>query len=190
MQKIISFAVTLVLVTTATGLADDTASKPAKEHQFLKKFVGTWDCASDCSVGPGQEVMKTTAVSSNRMIGDFWVVNEIVSENSHAKVTAIQTIGFDEKKKKFVGTWVDSMFNHLWQYEGSLNESGTTLTLEAEGPNFMTGEGTAMFRDVYEFTSDDRIVATSSARGEDGKWVVFVKGVSEKKPANDRPKSE
>ena len=40
--------------------------------------------------------MKTTATSTNRMIGDYWVVNEIVSTGGGAEVTAIQTIGFDD----------------------------------------------------------------------------------------------
>ena len=91
-------------------------------------------------------------------------------------MTAVQTIGYDEAKKKYVGTWVDSMMNHLWRYEGSVDDSGKILTLEADGPNFMAAGKTTKFRDAYEFKSTDHIVATSSMRTDDGKWVTFMTG--------------
>lgn len=156
------------------------SSTPTKEHAFLQKFSGTWKSESDCSMGPGQPAIRTTATMTSRMIGKFWVVSEITSTGGGASVTAIQTIGYDAKKKKYVSTWIDSMFNHMWHSEGTLNEEGTTLTLEAEGPNFMTGKGTAKFRDVYEFKSADHIVATSASMDKNGKWVEFVNGHSKR----------
>jgi hypothetical protein len=119
------------------------------------------------------------------MLGEFWVVSEyrgdwVVSENrgetGGTSMTAIQTIGYDPEKKKYVGTWVDSMTTFIWKYEGTVDESGKTLTLEAEGPNFMAAGKLAKFRDAYEFKSKDHIVATSSMQGEDGKWVTFMTG--------------
>ena len=91
-------------------------------------------------------------------------------------MTAVQMIGYDSEKKKYVGTWVDSMMNHMWRYEGSVDDSGKTLTLEAEGPNFMAAGKTTKFRDAYEFKSKDHIVATSSMLTDDGKWVTFMTG--------------
>ena len=174
-SQVLSFAFTMCLLSQAFAAEEDSLSK---EHAFLKKFAGTWSCASDCRMSPDKPPMKTTATSTNRMIGDFWLVNEIVSTGGGAKVTAIQTIGYDEKKKKFVGTWIDSMFNHQWQYEGTLNAEGTTLTMEVEGPNFMTGKGTALFRDIYEFKSDSHIFARSLVKSDDGEWIEMVKGNS------------
>ena len=143
---------------------------------MLKKFAGEWSAESECSMGPDAPPIHTTARTSARMIGEFWVVAEIKSTGGGQSVTAIQTIGYDPAKKKYVGTWIDSMFNYMWRYEGTVDETGKILTLEATGPNFMTGEGTAEFRDVYEFKSDDIILARSYARSSsDDEWVQFVK---------------
>jgi hypothetical protein len=54
------------------------------------------------------------------------------------------------------------------------------LTLEAKGPNFMTGGEETLFRDVYEFKSKDEILATSQMQGPDGEWITFMTGTSKR----------
>jgi hypothetical protein len=70
------------------------------------------------------------------------------------------------------------MTNHLWRYEGQVDETGKILTLEAQGPNFFKPGETARFRDVYEFKSKDLIGTTSLMQGPDGKWVTFMTGTA------------
>jgi hypothetical protein len=150
--------------------------KPQKEHEWLQKFVGEWESESEASMGPDQPAMKCKGTMSSRMLGGFWVVSEVKADMPGVQVNAIQTIGYDEKSKKYVGTWVDSMMNYMWKYEGTVEGNGTKLILEAEGPNFTQPGKTSKFRDAYEFKSKDHIVATSSMLGDDGKWVTFMTG--------------
>ena len=68
------------------------------------------------------------------------------------------------------------MINHMWHYEGTVDKSGNKITLETEGPS-MTGDGKmTKYRDAFEFTDDDTIIATSSMQGKDKKWIVIMKG--------------
>ena len=87
-----------------------------------------------------------------------------------------------ENKKKYVGTWVDSMMNHMWRYEGHVDDTGKKLILVAEGPNFMAEGKLTRFRDSYEFKTPDTIIATSEMMSDDGKWFTFMTGKITRKP--------
>ena len=53
------------------------------------------------------------------------------------------------------------------------NETGTSLTLDTEGPSF-TGAGLAAYQDIIEFVADDHRILLSRLRGDDGRWVPFM----------------
>ena len=176
---------TLIVIVTlfSSGLIAQTlsaqegqgASVATKEHEFLQKFVGEWDVESEGSGMQGKAVMKSS------MLGKLWLVNSSDHEVSGIKMTSIQMIGYDTKKKKYVGIWADSMINYMWHYEGTVDKAGNKLTLDAEGPS-MTGDGKMIqYQDAYEFKDDDTIIATSSMQAEDGKWTVIMKGTAKRR---------
>jgi hypothetical protein len=169
----------LGFVTTIVCLSQAPAQEPSaitKEHQWLHQFVGEWESTGKATAAPGEAAMTCKGKVTTRKVGGLWVVSEIDNEMMGTKVEAIQTFGYDPEKKKFVGTWVDSMLDHMWKYEGTVDEGGKKITFEADGPNFFAPGKTAKFRDAYEFKSKDLIETTSSMQTEDGKWTVFMTG--------------
>ena len=98
--------------------------KSQPEHKWLQQFVGQWESELECKMGPDQPTMKCKLAISSRMLGDFWVVNELSGDMMGTPMVGIQTIGYDTEENAYVGTWVDSMMNHMWKYEGSVDESG------------------------------------------------------------------
>jgi hypothetical protein len=171
-----STALVLALMSATFAQPAPETTQPTKEHQLLQQFVGEWETSSEGVTAPGQPTITCTGTAKSRMIGGFWVVSELETDMMGTKIVALQTIGYDATKKKYIGTWVDSMFNHMWHYVGAVDASGKKLVLEAEGPNFMAGDKTTKYRDSYEFKSKDHIESTSSMLGEDGKWIDFMKG--------------
>ncbi len=167
----------VALLVAATLLPAQESPKPAtpeKEHEWLAQLVGQWDTEGEANLGPGIPPVKCTGTSSDRMVGDLWIVSEQKMAVSEPPMSGIMTIGYDPARKKFVGTWIDSMTAHLWKYEGSLDAAGKVLTLEAEGPNPMAPGKMAKFRDAIEVKSKDYKVLTSSMQGDDGKWTTFM----------------
>lgn len=153
-------------------------AEPQKEHEWLRKFVGEWTCEAECAMGPGQPPSKTRGSESVRSLGGLWVVAEGEGEmpDDGGAATMILTLGYDPRKRRFVGTWVGSMMTHLWVYEGGLDATGRVLTLDTEGPDFAADGGgrIAKYQDVIEFRDDDHRVLTSRMLGEDGRWQEFM----------------
>ena len=126
---------------------------------------------------PGKPPMKSKGIEVCRAIGGLWVIGEGKSDmGSH-----LLTLGYDPEKKKYIGTWIDSMLNYMWKYEGTVDAAGKVLTLETEGPSMMKPGQMAKYKDVTEFKSKDQRAFTSSMLGDDGKWVTIVKVDSRRK---------
>lgn len=149
---------------------------PQKEHQWLQKLVGEWTSEAEMAMEPGQSTETCKGTESVRSLGGLWILAEGQGEMpGGGPATMMLTLGYDPRKKRFVGTWVGSMMTHLWVYDGFLDAAGKVLTLEAEGPNMAGPEGAmAKYRDVIAMESDDHRLLTSHMLGDDGKWQPFM----------------
>lgn len=161
----LSLAATLLALTTSAQ--EGTAPTSRTEHKWLKQFAGEWTSVSTTT---GQHM---TGTMTARMVGQYWVANTYEATVGGMPFEALQTIGYDPRKGKYIGTWVDSMMNHMWMYEGSVDASGKKIVLEAEGPDYTTGK-MAKYRDCYEFKTPDLFIATSEMQGGDGKWTTIM----------------
>lgn len=150
-------------------------AEPQEEHRWLEKLVGEWEIEGETDMGPDKPAEKTAGTESVRSLGGLWFVAEGSSDMpGGGKGTWVMTLGYDPRKKRYVGNWVGSMMTNQWVYEGELDEDERVLTLETEGPA-MDGEGKlTKYKDVIEFKDDDHRVLTSHAQGEDGKWGQLV----------------
>jgi hypothetical protein len=147
---------------------------PQKEHEWLHQLVGEWTFEAEASMGPGQPAMKCKGTESVRPLGGFWIIADGNGTVMDQPIKTQFTLGYDPEKKKYVGTWVDSCNNYLWKYEGTLDPTGKILTLDTEGPNPMAAGKMTKFRETLEIKSTDEKRFSSSAQGDDGKYVTFM----------------
>jgi hypothetical protein len=154
--------------------------KPLKEHEWLKKFEGEWVSTSEMTMPGAPEPMKCSGTENAKMLGGFWVVCRGSGEMMGTTMSYSMTLGYDAAKKRYVGTMIDSMMPKMWQYEGSLDESGKILTLETTGPCPMRGGAMTDFKEIVEFKSDTHRTFTSMFKDEKGEWVTVFKGEAKK----------
>lgn len=154
--------------------------KPTKEHELLKRFAGEWENEVKIFMG-GPEPMTLKSSEKARMVGGFWVIGESIGSFGEMPFTNISTFGYDPEKKKYVGTAIDSASSTLWQYVGTADASGKSITFETDGPCPMRGGRMTKFKGVSEFKSDDERVFTSSFLDDSGKWVVNAIVTSKRK---------
>lgn len=154
--------------------------KLQKEHAWLQKLVGHWTYETEIPMEGGAPPMKFSGTETIRAIGDAWIQGEGVCHMPDgATDTTMLTLGFDERKGKFVGTWFGSMMTNIWNYLGTLDVDEKVLTLDTEGPNCMV-EATAgesklyKFKEVIEMKSSDHRQFSSSMLGDDGQWKTLL----------------
>ncbi|MCI0376004.1 MAG: DUF1579 domain-containing protein [Gemmataceae bacterium] len=155
-------------------------AQPQKEHEWLHKLVGDWTFENECIMGPDQLPSKFKGTETVRSLGGLWFLCEGGGEMpGGGTATTLMTLGYDPAKKRYVGTFIGSMFTHLWIYDGALDAARKVLTLDTVGPSFGADgkivEGKmAQYQDIIEFLSDDHRTLSSQTPGEDGKWHLFM----------------
>ena len=147
---------------------------PAREHAWLEQFAGEWDTEAEITCQPDQPSMICKGTETARLLGGFWLIAQGRGELPGMIFESVLTIGYDEARGKYVGSWVDSMTAHLWKYEGTVNAAGTILTLDTEGPCPQTPGEFSKFKEVTEFKSRDHRIFTSSIQGKDGTWSTMI----------------
>ncbi len=164
----------VAMMFAASSVRAQETPVPTEQHKWLDQLVGEWETSSEATFAPGMPPLKCEGKETVRKLGGFFTVSEHVGNFTGTEFTGVMTLGYDAEQKKYIGTWVDSMTNHMWHYVGTMDDAGKVLTLEAEGPNPLAAGKKTKFRDVIEIKSKDHKVMTSSMLGEDGKWVEFM----------------
>ena len=120
-----------VVVCLATSVwAQFPVPEVTKEHKLLKKDVGVWDAEMKLwMAGPDQEPTVSKGSERNRMLGDFWVLSTYTSNLGGQDFQGSSQLGYDPQKKKFVGTWVDTMSTHISTMEGTYDDATSELTM-------------------------------------------------------------
>lgn len=143
--------------------------KPGKEHELLKQFVGEWDAECSFAGDPNGAPMVMKGTQSSKMgLGGFWLLSEFKGEMFGQPFEGRSTMTFSLLKKKYVGTWIDSMMPHIFASEGEVDAAGKVFSMVAEGMDMHTGKP-AKERWVFEIKGADEHVMTMYGPGADGK---------------------
>lgn len=172
-NKVIVVAVLLIGgLSIPAQLAAQQADRAA---EFLGQLTGDWSVVSEATLGPGQEPIRMESGEVARLIGGKWLVGEITAAPDEQPFTSIFTVGYNPAEEQFVGTWISSRQTHMWRYTGALDDSGTALTLETEGPIMGDPTRTAKYREIIEIEDADHKVKRSLILGPDGEWFEFAR---------------
>ena len=109
--------------------------KPGPEQEILKQDVGVWDATVETMTEAGGKPNVSKGVETNALLGGgLWLIQDFKGEFMGAPFQGHGVTGYDPSKKKYVGTWVDSMSTGLSTTEGTYDPKTKTLTSQFEGP--------------------------------------------------------
>jgi hypothetical protein len=153
---------------------DVTLPKPGPEHEILNGTIGTWDATVELVMQPGGKPEISKGVEVATLIGGgLWLVQDFKGEFMGAPYYGHTVLGYDFQKKKYVGTWVDSMSPGLTALEGTYDPKTRTLTSKVEGP---CPEGRMMkMRSTQEWKDADTRVFTMFSPPDFGDEFAMMK---------------
>jgi hypothetical protein len=147
--------------------------KPGPEHAILKKDVGVWDATVETMMERGGKPSVSKGVETNTLLGGgLWLIEDFQAEFLGAPFQGHGITGYDPSKKKYVGTWVDSMSTGLSTSEGTYDPKTQTMTARFEGPG---PDGTPMkMRTTTEWKdANTRVFTMYSPAGRGEEFVVM-----------------
>jgi len=172
MRRVFSCAtLTMVLFASAilSSASADDYTKPTKQHNAMAEDVGVWDADVKIWVSPDAEPLSSKAVEKNEMLGNLWLISKFEGDFGGEKFTGASAVSYDPIKKKYVGSWVDTMSPFMMTMEGEYDDDPKTLTMMGEGTDHMTGKPCKM-KMVTKYASNDEKTFTMYSEGKgDGK---------------------
>lgn len=159
----------LLLWASAGANAAESTAIATPELDVLKMEEGVWDAAIEFPPAkPGDAPTHATGVQTNRFVtGNRWIRNDFEVD---AKYGGHGTWGYDPKKQRYVGIWVDSNQDYIRLDEGVWDPASKTMTWTSElrQPDPYPP---AKYRMTEEFRGDTRVLAMTAIGPKSGKEV-------------------
>jgi Protein of unknown function (DUF1579) len=171
------YAITALALATGMALADEPkkeggkepdlqamlaayqkAAAPGAQHKQLQKMVGKWNLTFKSWQSPDKPPAESKGTAETKsLLGDRYVQTSIKSNFMGRPFSGIGTTGYDNTRKKFVGSWIDSMSTGIMRSEGIIDDTGKVMTSDAVGTDPLTGEESRT-RIVGKWESDNKMV--------------------------------
>ncbi len=121
-------------VLSASAMAQ-SSPKPTAEHKILADDEGTWDATiKSFAAGPDAEPMVSKGTEVNTVLtGGLWVLSKFDGDFGGVKFEGRGQFGYDPIKKKYVGSWIDSLNPTLSVLEGTYDTKTKTMTYVGDG---------------------------------------------------------
>ena len=140
--------------------------KPGPEHALFKEDEGTWDAVIEIFVAPGAPPMTSKGTETSTVgCGGLCLITDFKGEMMPgASFHGHGTATWDPAKKKYVGSWTDSMSQGIAISEATWDPAARTMTGWMEGPD-MTGAMSKM-KSVTEYKGGSRVFTMYDATGK------------------------
>lgn len=159
-----ALTVTALLSTTACGFAQKkkapeqtAADKPGKHHAHFKRLAGRWNCEIT-TLQPTKTTSKGIAVIRVVMGGRF-LQQQFNGKMMGQPFQGMGITGYDNTKKKYIGTWIDNHNTGIMPLEGTYDPKTQTLT---EIGTTSTPMGSMKLKLVSKYVSNDKFLFTMS----------------------------
>lgn len=152
----------------------EKAAQPCPQHAMLAQRAGKWDCTVRSWHDPQGEPEVSEGTETAELIFDGrYIVSRFKGSMMGRPYEGMGTMGYDNGKKKFVGTWFDSMSTGIMAYEGDYDSGSKQMVMHGSYVDPLSGKETTT-RMVTRMVSDDQTVFEMFGPGPTGNEVKWM----------------
>jgi hypothetical protein len=150
------------------------AGAPGEAHKALEPFVGTFDAKITSWMAPGAPPQTSTGTSESRWaLGNRFVEQRYEGTFMDQPFAGIGYTGYDNFKKKYVGTWMDSMGTSIFSQTGTADASRKNMTFTGTMDDPVTGK-TSQVKSVIKVVDNNKHMMEMWGPGPDGKMFKMM----------------
>jgi len=183
-------ATVLVAFTAALAFADDPKAKagpsqaemeammkaatPGDAHKKLNAMAGTFNADVKMWMQPGAPPSGGTGVAENSWALDGRFLQQSFTGNFMGMpFSGVGYTGYDNIKKKYIGTWMDTMTTSMMISTGTANADGKSYTFTSSMDDPMTGKASPV-KETVTVVDDDHHTLEMWSPGPDGKMFKMM----------------
>lgn len=118
---------------------------PSDAHKMMKGYEGKWKQDILMWHAPGTEPEKSKSESEIKMImGDRYMVESHKGTMMGMPFEGLNTLAYDNAKKKYISTWIDNVGTGLMVMEGDWDAKSNSITFKGEMVDPAAGDGSTM----------------------------------------------
>jgi hypothetical protein len=142
---------------------------PGPAHKKLDVFAGTWTASTTMWMDPSKPPAKSEGTSEQKwVLGGRFLEQRYEGTMMGAPFSGMGYMGYDNYKKVYTSTWMDTMGTMTLNMTGHFDKSGKVMTCTGKMADFMTGK-TITYTTKATLVSADEIVWEMWNPGMDGK---------------------
>jgi len=142
---------------------------PGPGHKVLEPLVGSWNAEITSWLAPGAPAIKGTGTAENTwVLGGRYLHQAYRGEWEGRTYEGIGVTAYDNFKKQYLSTWMDTMGTGILLFAGAADPTGQVMAFAAEMDDVVTGKK-ATVREVVRIVSQDKHIMEMYGPGTDGK---------------------
>jgi hypothetical protein len=187
-----------IMLTASTALAKDKKSEkqmdmqtmmdtyaklatPGEPHKLFASLAGSWTTTTKEWMEPGKPPTESTGTADMKMLLDGrFLYQEFTSQMMGQPFSGIGIDGYDNLRKKYVTTWIDTWGTGIFQMEGTASADGKTITLN--GRHDEPGGGYMTHRAVWKIVDGDTQTFDMYGTHQGGKEMKVLEITYNRKP--------
>ena len=136
----------------------EKAATPGEAHRLLEPIVGTWDTTIKFWHMPGTPAQESTGISEHRWIlGNRYVEQRFKGTAMGMPFEGVGYTGYDNIRKQYFGTWIDSMSTGMMSTTGKAEQGGKVWSFKGTMDDPATGKAVKIEEKMTILSNDKHV---------------------------------